>query len=306
MNIVISLVVGGVIIYIERKIESGIVLKKDLKPKNIREIKVTTEQLENIRNIEKKEIINKTFGEDIWHFLEVARDNFSEEELGNLYKNISSLKIKNLLVCKHRGYYNPINNEIALKKDEEDSLYHELFHMASFNDRSEFVGGFFQYLGDSCIGRGLNEGYTDLLAMRYFPDRDYESSYSLEVNIVKALEMLIGKNIMTKLYLTANLKELIHNLQKINSNESIMQFISDVDFINKYKKSKIDKELIDLKVEEVVYFLKSCAINKLRKDMELDYNLEDITLWTWKFTQILRDIKERRSVKQKKKTKMIS
>ena len=111
MNIVISLVVGGVIIYIERKIESGIVLKKDLEPKNIREIKVTTEQLENIRNIEKKEIINKTFGEDIWHFLEVARDNFSEEELGNLYKNISSLKIKNLLACKHRGYYNPINNE---------------------------------------------------------------------------------------------------------------------------------------------------------------------------------------------------
>ena len=309
LGIILSLVVAGVIIYIDQEIEGYIDLKKDLKPKNIRQIKVTKKQLEKLKNIEKEEIINKTFGKDMWHFLEVAKDNFSEEELNNLYKNISSLKIKEHLLCEHRGYYSPASNKIVLKKDEDDSLYHELFHMASFNDKC--FGGFFQYEGNYCIGRGLNEGYTDLLTMRYFPIRDYESSYSLEVNIVKALEMMVGKDLMTELYLTADLKGLIHNLQKINSNQSIMRFINDVDFLNKYRKSKRNKEFVDLKIEEVLSFLKSSAINKLKKDIEFDCNLEDITVWTWEFSKILKNIKECRSVTQKsedyqkKKTKMI-
>lgn len=91
-----------------------------------------------------------------------------------------------------------------------------------------FVGFSQQSLKGNIIenyGVGICEGYTDLLANRYF---NKIISYDIEAEISEQLENIVGRTGMEKLYLKADLKSLVTELSKYTSLEEINDFINMV------------------------------------------------------------------------------
>ena len=170
------------------------------------------------------------FYNQIKEFSDVLENNFSKEYLQNYYLNMKEIKINNRTLIdfitrsmKHtEGMYDPYKNQIVLKNDS--SIYHELFHLASTNPEG-YVG--FHQKG---MGRALNEGYTEFLTKRYFPEKE-SLAYSSQVTIAEQVERLIGKDKMEKLYLTSDFKGLINELSEYASKEVIQEFITLTDHI---------------------------------------------------------------------------
>lgn len=89
------------------------------------------------------------------------------------------------------------------------------------------------------LGEGINEGYTELLRHRYFiTENDGFESYMYEIDTADKIEKITGKEKMESLYLNADLPGLIQELKQFSSEEAIIKFISDVDFIFKYLDEK--------------------------------------------------------------------
>ena len=84
------------------------------------------------------------------------------------------------------------------------------------------------------LGEGINKGYTELLRHRYFiTENDGFESYTYEIDTADKIEKITGKEKMESLYLNADLPGLIQELKQFSSEEAIIKFISDVDFIFK-------------------------------------------------------------------------
>ena len=186
-------------------------------------------------------------------FAKTLTEIFSDKDLTILYNNLNRLKIKDknslsFILCNLYyqlflgfgigAYYDSSKNLIAV--DEDDlSIYHELFHMASTIYKNKVVYSGFKQSSTSSnsyvIGRGLNEGYTELLTERYFyiPPKE-KSGYTYEVHLAKHLEMIIGQNEMTHLYLNANLYGLLEILENYANIDEITKFIECIDFISTY------------------------------------------------------------------------
>ena len=199
-------------------------------------------------------------------------DKLSKEpgvDLTNFKNNFKTLKFKSIRKYDDgnsvyaEALYDYYNNTIyygLLVKPR--ILAHELFHMASTiydeEEKNIRLVGFGQSKYEKEIGMGLTEGYTELLAKRYFGNDIYEDgvsdSYVVEMSIVKSLETIIGKDKMMKFYFTADLKGLINELKKYNDVENIISFVSSVDEIaldtmsgEEYlSKSKYKKHLINV------------------------------------------------------------
>lgn len=244
------------------------------------------EHLYTSSDIEK--LSNNKFYNYIVEFTDFLEFNFSEELLQNYYKNISKAKVDDsklfnkleMKVNSHSATYSSFENKIVLR--QESSIYHELFHLAStYNE--DFVG-FYQ----NNMGLAINEGYTELMAHRYFPNRRGIGYYD-QVEIVKVLDKLIGQKKMEELYLTNNLKGLIEELNKYASLEDIQKFITNSDYILMVKYStnnKIVRKLLSDKSKdkmairinnaaaEIDEFLLTCLKNKLYLDDELDIGFQ--------------------------------
>lgn len=257
------------------------------KPK-IAKVSMTEKSLENLSK-------NQYF-ENIKAFNNVVESNFNNEALNNYYQNIRKLKIVSSKLLEKRrmesnhiaGEYSSYDNKIQLVNPE--AIYHELFHMASTNN-AKFIG--FRQNG---IGRALNEGYTELMNQRYFPNDSY-TSYITQVEIASQLERIVGKEKMEKLYLTSNLKGLIIELQKYASKEEIGRFIANSDYVLLLEKSmgyrnvgdKIVNKLMKHKgyikrirnlrkaSNEIELFLQECLEKKIIIDFKEKGHFEDMT-----------------------------
>lgn len=132
------------------------------------------------------------------NFVKILQDNFDPENLSFLFNNISSLELKELkndLIYKildpnTAAYYDKSKNCILFRKEKyiENSIYHELFHMAStVNIKGNKHCGFSQPIERNLnyFGVGFNEEYTDLIANRYF---DKIIAYDIEAQIVEQIE----------------------------------------------------------------------------------------------------------------------
>lgn len=132
------------------------------------------------------------------------------------------------------------------------------------------------------LGKGLNEGYTQLLSQRYFPSDSYVTvSYKYQVFIAEKLEQIIGKEKMQSLYLNSNLKGLIDELKQYVSEEEIMKFISNTDFLVNHMKNKklqlFEKNMIGNCLKSINRFIIICYSKKLQqqvKDGEISSNEE--------------------------------
>ena len=173
------------------------------------------------------------------------------------------------------GSYRSDKNTIkVVDETDESTIFHELFHLASsyYDSKTKMsYCGFHQInmITIYNVGRGINEGYTQLLTNRYSKGNPY--SYSEETRIASIIENVIGKENMQKHYFMGNLKGLIDELAKYISKEEIMKFIQMVDFDVEYryqkalipgkeKKLKISKQYIEK-------FMLDINLNKLKLEI---------------------------------------
>ena len=242
---------------------------------NPKHIKPTPETKRKYNHINTKRIEDIRFSEAIKQFSYKMLENFPKENLTNLYNNINTIKISNIKSKiirsienrTHIGTYEAMDNKITILTDEYlPVINHELLHMSSSIYKDEITySGFYQESDNINIGKGINEGYTELLNCRYFSQN--KNHYSIEKHIVSILEQIVGKEKMENLYFNANLKGLIKELEKYSSTKEIIKFIENTDYmsenINKKILSPIQKKILNQKKEHTINFLLKTYFNKL-------------------------------------------
>lgn len=239
----------------------------------------------------KYNIPESDFTIQLMFFLNNIHKNFKKKDLHILYNNISSLKFKylknNIDYKKISSYvmaaYEVIDNNILFFDDNiNDCIDHELFHMASTYSTDDHIFSGFSQIEikgklKKSYGDGLNEGYTDLLAYRYF---DRPTFYKIELEIAKQIEFIVGKEVMEKLYLRADLKALVDKLSKYTSLQEINNFINNLDIIYSsgymndvnYRRRYENKHtiLVNLTADKIICFLYKIYVNKLKKELKED------------------------------------
>ena len=262
----------------------AISLQFDQIPKDISKVVIPSSIEKKYNDIDYNQIKDLKFNDEINRFIHILKESFAEEHLTNLYNNINSVKINDrtkniipsIISIDASGVYNYFNNTITIYDDDFSVIiYHELFHLASYKeDENNRYNGFCQFgksaTADS-IGKGLNEGYTEVLANRYFPGENNENiadAYIYLKLIAKKVEEIIGKETMEGLYLDASLGGLVNELKKYSTDKEIMQFIADTDFINKNmhldRINHTVKIMLDKCISRINRFLIVCYANKAK------------------------------------------
>lgn len=212
MNFFGIITMSVIMLYISSYIK--LILKYNKKVMEIKE----TPKVKRIDKFEIKDPEVKKFEKKLVH-LKSFNESF-------FYNNAISLKIEktSFLSKIYPGLYDIKNNIIHLTNNFE--FPHELNHMSStFYDGENYYSGFSQ----KGVGDGLNEGYTELLSERYFNKKD---SYPVETKIMSNLEKIIGRDKMEYFYYTADLYNLIKELEQYDSKENIRNFINCVDILS--------------------------------------------------------------------------
>lgn len=278
-----------IICYISSKVIDGYYLRKDYKPKNISKVCLPPDLKQEYSNIDIERFASQQFGSAIIHFANVIIDKFPSADLVNFYNNLNELKInpkkfgfQNLVFSSNTAAtYEVKKNKIEVDKDNYIStIYHELFHMASSIYKNDIsYAGFSQSSqkpGVVCLGKGINEGYTQLLTERYFGDiEEVKGTYKYQVHIVDKLEKIVGREKMESLYLNANLPGLLNELKNYATEEEVANFISSIDFLTErfYDKKKLlfEKGMITNSLKNVNEFLLKTYAQKLK--IQLDAGL---------------------------------
>ena len=240
-------------------------------------------------------------------YVNVLKEKLPSVYLQVLYKNLDTIKFSEGLDKSEvihtifhiisgngstEGYYSPESNEVFLVSKKQKDLFsflmrekytsyenivnnvlsHEIFHMATstYKDNIQFCG-FFQSSKIYDIGNGINEGYTELLARRYFNKED--GYYDDEVIIASLVEEIIGKEIMMDTYFTMDLNRLIRILANYSNDIMAKKFILDMD---KYCNNPMDYLLND-----ILIFIMNIYRNKLIKSHM--FTMEEIDIKTSEF-----------------------
>lgn len=264
-------ILGAVIVaYSHDKTLSSFKLHREHKPKNIKKVVLPPELKQEYSELDMKKIFSSKYSSALFHFATILTKKFSQGDLINFYNNINALTLESSkqklmlynFFCNGTsvGYYSPKKNSITSNENYfDDVIYHELFHMASSICKDGIIySGFNQISKFGNLGRGINEGYTELLTAQNF---NGGISYEYLVGIASRLESIVGRKKMQSLYLNANLLGLVEELKQYCSEEEIMQFISDTDFIcnhiyNKKGKNNLsEKKLIERSLKNINKFL---------------------------------------------------
>ena len=132
--------------------------------------------------------------------------------------------------------------------------------------------GFYKYLNEhSNIGESINEGYTQYLAEKYFTKYPILKAYTYEKQIASAIELIIGRKLMQKLYFNADLNGLVLSLENFESIDNIYTFLNKMDYVTKTKK---DKRIISV-LKEINYFVISMYLRKVMKENK-DIDIKDL------------------------------
>jgi hypothetical protein len=189
------------------------------------------------------------------------------KDLSAFHHNIKNLKVTNKIGMLSRDMEINRNSYAGLYFPEENRIYlspsysylhltHEMLHLASSRISGTTVFcGFNQIQRNSgySIGRGLNEGYTELLNNRYFNNnRLYTDSYILEQAFAHGIENLVGHYRMEDLYFKSNLKGLADQLSRYYTYEEFEHLVVSLDVIssacisgrNRFKSDVLDNSLL--------------------------------------------------------------
>lgn len=258
--------------YASSKLTQGAIVQIDYRLPKYKKVKMPPELVLESSAFEINEKIKKEDKGMILNFVNTLYSEFPIECLILLCNNLKTLKIRDTN-NKNRffksfvtGTYDVKKNEVELRDCSFGSpMYHELFHLSSsvIQNKIRFSG-----FSQDSLGNGINEGYTQLLTERYFPnDTDVNTVYPIQKRIMQAIEMIIGQKTMGQLYLQANLKGFIENMKSYASEEAIMKFVSDVDFISDYlinpKVVPFKKNLLHKAFNSISEFLIKVIVNYL-------------------------------------------
>lgn len=188
-----------------------------------------------------------------------------------LYQNLPTLKIEeNYIKTTFIGAsacYDWKRNIIYYKHLKD--IFHELIHVSTFRTKGNiYLCGFNQAkkgIFGYDIGRGLNEGYANLLEEKY---NKCFSWYVMEHSIVRNLDMTFNQ--METFYNEANLNAMINLMGQNEARKDILDFIQKLDYINKYQKDtfkKVQREIIALYYECQLYTYRN-FIYKLLNDID--------------------------------------
>ena len=256
------------------------VLKKDLQRKSFKDVE-SKKVIEKIQEESFKK--NRLYNDLIILFYNRLKEKKPNSEFPLFFNNLKDLLIINYNFSKNKsvtsitlgGYHSEKNYLLLNEKEVNKIIFHELFHVASScnikndNDIITFCG-FHQEKNDKGIGLGLNEGYTEVLVKRYFPDFETINAYKTEVVIAKSLELIIGQELMEDFYFTANLQGLIKELTKYISLDEIMDFITKFDFLHSYINLKntdiLTRMMLKRSLLVINKFLINCYYNKLKEE----------------------------------------
>ena len=289
----------------ESKIKLSFKLHEALKHKYIKSANITPQLISEFSSIDYSIFDEEKLKDSIMDFSYFVEKTFPSYNLVNFYNNINNLIITNEELEGKGGRYNSRTN--ILEYDSESSIYHELFHMASsiYKDNISYCG--FHQASKKYninIGKGINEGYTEILTHRFFEKNIYKKykAYENEQDIVSKLEKIVDQERMELLYLNANFYGLISELKKYVSEEEAMSFITMVDFYSTYINSK---EQLPFKVNMIKFYYKSISeflikayINKLKK--LLNDGLIDIIYFKNELSSFISSIKGEITIDNKK------
>lgn len=204
--------------------------------KNIKPVEHIKDKQEITVNIDELTIDDK-YKPYIKEFVKKTSTNFNFRNPNEKLKTLN-LKQKTILQTlmqpTSEAIYNSLNKKIYTGKNIDDSIYHELFHaFTTYKENIFSIYSGFNYINiDTDIARRLSEGYTDLLANRYF---DSVVSYMIEANIARKTELILGEENMQDLYASNNLYAIIKYLSKFSSDEEAIAFICFVDKLSIYR-----------------------------------------------------------------------
>ena len=273
-----------VLLYTSKRVTSTIIsnrkLRKDFKLKGVKTASLPIEVQRKYDDIDEEEILKKEFGNLILDFAKTVKEKIPEANLSTFLNNINTLKtttqnysLENKVLNNHiQGEYISETNTISLsKKNFSLTIYHELFHAIStiYDKASETAYcGFNQIIKKKeSIGNGLNEGYTQLLSVRYFGDRKImTNAYIYEQRIASIIEKIVGKEKMRSLYFSSNLIGLMNELTKYSSEEEVHDFITSLDFVNDHMGDKYitpsSKQIITNNLKYINKFLVKTYLQK--------------------------------------------
>ena len=283
------------ICYVTGKSIGNYKLHRQYKPKNIKMIKLPPELKIKHTDFKMCEISSKSLEHYIRNFISVVLDNIPKNDLIIFLNNLSTLQVAssdhilvnlffNLVLGNNSvGFYDPKNNNILVNEDScSVAIYHELFHMASsvFKDEISYSGFRQSSIKDKNmdLGVGINEGYTELMARRYFRSNVKVSlAYEREVEIARRLEEIVGKDKMQSLYLNANLPGLIEELKQYSTEEEIMKFISSTDFVCKNLSNKKTKMVKKIMLIDSLNYVNKFLIKAYTTKMLQQFEENDLT-----------------------------
>ena len=260
---------------------SGKKFKLDKTPlKDIKEVSLPPQLKINNRKIDFRGLAKKELGNEVVKFAQIILDNFSSRNLIIFYNNISELNVKIIGSSDKEEFlkneknraatYNADSNKVNVREEYAAiALPHELFHMASSfydEENSNIFCGFSQIVNNGRVhrdfGNGFNEGYTEYMVEKYYGHSYIENevhSYHLLRTIAASIEMIIGKEKMETLYLSANLKGLIDELSIYVGEKNAINFINCTDILlknmNYEKKTQKQKEEIESNLKILNLFM---------------------------------------------------
>lgn len=308
-------------LYSAGKAISAYKLHHRVKPENFAKLSVLIELKQKYDKVELQQNLSRDAKTAIYKFASTLENRFSKEDLINFYNNINEARIKKrriYLIAGVQGLYNYRENKLSISNLK--LIFHELLHLASSakdEERGIYRSGFHtvKYRGKmlfSTIGRGINEGYTELLTRRYFEEQSIKAGdYNSEVEIAGHLEEIVGRDKMEKMYLHADLEGLVEELKKYSSKQDTIDFISNVDAlissplesispipsmitksilkkIYKYLfKTFVTKQIIRLENDEIDYEQYSNIIREYEEKLG-----EKVKVGLWRYKALSEDTKQ--------------
>ena len=205
----------------------------------------------------------------------------SKEELLIASNNLKNVQVeRELFNFFASGYYNALDNKIVYMLN--NALGHEFLHMSTSYVNKDLklrlVG--FEIVHDKFIvGKGLNEGFTELYNSRFFTNGNI-NSYKNIIPACLILELFFDNpNTIRKYYFRADLPSLIKHLERFISRDEAFCFILSLDDVEssftKRGKTDVYKFLIKKYKENFKEENKLAKLNEVLRAYHLEYLMDE-------------------------------
>ena len=147
-----------------------------------------------------------------------------------LEKDIKAYLINLKSMSPKSGIYFPYQNEINIYDDISNKtiLSHEFLHMASTNDKYNCGFYIITRFDDEELGRGINEGYTELLNHRIFNSKN--KAYYHNVKIARLFEIFFDNpKDMEYAYFHGHLEPLYEVFSLYGTKEEFLEIMNNLD-----------------------------------------------------------------------------